>query len=390
MFCTPAAINNRRRERPLLQVTMKSPHRLLLGPLLITFLASSTTSSTPSENGDECSAKEVPISSISDHSEYPTCKSLINGTMVNGRMVRCAYRNQNDNEDHDEDHKGDHDEDHSGIHLASWRWAEYEFHMTVTITFIFGTLINVYFHKIPYLSIFPESVFLIILGIILGAIMYATGINEEEETFFKLTPGLFFNCLLPPIILDAAFTLYSRDFLSNFFCIIVYAVLGTILNIFIVGGSLYGLASAGALAKFLPLTTLKEFQKGETHNWGATATTNDTVCTVETDLEPVQVINAFTLFSLTLPNTQALLFASLISAVDPVAVLAIFEEIQVNASLYFLVFGESLFNDGVSVVIYNSMLALVEMDEIDTKQYLYAFLSFFFVVFGGFFIGKQS
>jgi NhaP-type Na+/H+ or K+/H+ antiporter len=42
--------------------------------------------------------------------------------------------------------------------------------------------------------------------------------------------------------------------------------------------------------------------------------------------------------------TDCLVFAALISAVDPVAVLAIFQEVGVNEDLYYLLFGESLFN----------------------------------------------
>jgi NhaP-type Na+/H+ or K+/H+ antiporter len=45
-----------------------------------------------------------------------------------------------------------------------------------------------------------------------------------------------------------------------------------------------------------------------------------------------------------LTMTECLVFASLISAVDPVAVLAIFQEVGVNEDLYYLLFGESLFN----------------------------------------------
>ena len=84
---------------------------------------------------------------------------------------------------------------------------------------------------------------------------------------------------------------------------------------------------------------------------------------------------------------ETFLFSSLISAVDPVAVLAIFEEIHVNIGLYFLVFGESLFNDGVTVVLYNTMIALVDMAEVGATEILMAFLSFFCVVLGGATIG---
>ncbi len=45
-----------------------------------------------------------------------------------------------------------------------------------------------------------------------------------------------------------------------------------------------------------------------------------------------------------LEMVEIMTFASLISAVDPVAVLAIFQEVGVNQDLYFILFGESLLN----------------------------------------------
>ncbi len=43
-------------------------------------------------------------------------------------------------------------------------------------------------------------------------------------------------------------------------------------------------------------------------------------------------------------------FGSLISAVDPVATLAIFHALDVDPTLNMLVFGESVLNDAVSIV----------------------------------------
>ena len=49
-------------------------------------------------------------------------------------------------------------------------------------------------------------------------------------------------------------------------------------------------------------------------------------------------------------------FGSLISATDPVSVLAIFKEMDANPNLYAIVFGESIFNDAISIVMYETVI----------------------------------
>ncbi|XP_055892057.1 sodium/hydrogen exchanger 2-like isoform X3 [Biomphalaria glabrata] len=86
---------------------------------------------------------------------------------------------------------------------------------------------------------------------------------------------------------------------------------------------------------------------------------------------------------------HSFVFAALISAVDPVAVLAIFEEIQVNEILYIIVFGESLLNDGVTVVIYRMMEGFTEIGEsnLEVVDFFAGILQFFVVCLGGTLIG---
>ena len=82
---------------------------------------------------------------------------------------------------------------------------------------------------------------------------------------------------------------------------------------------------------------------------------------------------------------ETFLFSSLISAVDPVAVLAVFEEIQVDEVLYIVVFGESLLNDAVTVVLYNMFESYVEIEEenIGVAEIGKGFASFIVVAGGG-------
>ncbi|VBB27254.1 unnamed protein product [Acanthocheilonema viteae] len=81
------------------------------------------------------------------------------------------------------------------------------------------------------------------------------------------------------------------------------------------------------------------------------------------------------------------LFSTLISAVDPVAVLCVFEEIHVNQLLYICVFGESLLNDAVTIVLYQTFNAMVDARTLTGADYATAASSFFVVSFGGLLIG---
>ena len=74
----------------------------------------------------------------------------------------------------------------------------------------------------------------------------------QGSLFFRFTATLFFNVLLPPIILDSAYSLYDRDFLGNLGAIIQFAVVGTLINVFAIGFGIYGLYQWGVMGEFEP------------------------------------------------------------------------------------------------------------------------------------------
>jgi len=223
---------------------------------------------------------------------------------------------------------------------------------------ICAVLLKIVFHHLTWLArVLPESCVLIVIGVLSGTFIHYVILDDilhlddnDQHPFPKFSAELFFHILLPPIILDSALSLYDQAFFDNFISVIIFAVFGTLFNVFTIGFSIFGLSKAGALGTF---------------------TAN--ISGIEQEVE--------------LAATECLIFSSLISAVDPVAVLAIFEEIHVNIGLYFLVFGESLFNDGVTVVLYNTMIAIVDIPKIGGTEIVLALLSFLFVVFGGSIIG---
>ncbi|XP_037077775.1 Na(+)/H(+) exchanger beta-like [Pollicipes pollicipes] len=266
--------------------------------------------------------------------------------------------------------------DHThGIHVASWRWDEVRPYYAITMFIMIAGLAKLAFHHAHFLSSrVPESCLLILLGITMGLLTYHFRhlVHEEHFPDIELPSGakigacqtersaflpnfnsnLFFLVLLPPIILEAAYSLHDRTFADNLGTILLYAVVGTLFNMFTIGPLLYGLAKLGAMGSSM-------FPAYANY-----------------DIANISLV-------------QMLTFSSLIVAVDPVAVLAIFQEVGVNKDLYFLVFGESLLNDAVTVVLYNAMVAFAGQDgEVITyDQLLLAVAAFFCVSLGGLTIG---
>ncbi|XP_017094923.3 sodium/hydrogen exchanger 3 isoform X8 [Drosophila bipectinata] len=209
----------------------------------------------------------------------------------------------------------------------------------IGIWILSASIAKIGFHMTPKLHlIFPESCLLIVVGVVIGVVLYFC----TDVAVSPLTPNTFFFYMLPPIILDAGYFMPNRLFFDNLGTILLMAVVGTIFNIATIGGSLYACGLFGIY--------------GESETPG--------------------LMDVF-------------LFASLISAVDPVAVLAVFEEIHVNEILYIVVFGESLLNDAVTVVMYHMMESYNEigLDKIIAQDIASGVGSFFVVALGGTAIG---
>lgn len=91
----------------------------------------------------------------------------------------------------------------------------------------------------------PESALLIVLGLVLGGIVWAA----NHIASFTLTPTVFFFYLLPPIVLDAGYFMPNRLFFSNLGTILLYAVVGTVWNAATTGLSLYGVYLSGLMGE---------------------------------------------------------------------------------------------------------------------------------------------
>ncbi|ETN86845.1 hypothetical protein NECAME_16109 [Necator americanus] len=190
----------------------------------------------------------------------------------------------------------------STIHLfelvVTFRWEANETPYMIATWLLLAALAKILFHLFkPISNVLPDSSLLIAVGLLLGLILKESGAHIT----YSLDSHVFFLYLLPPIIFDAGYFMPNRALFENFDSVLLFAVVGTIWNCIAIGSSLLALSSYG-------------------------------------------------IFSMEFSTTEIFVFSALISAVDPVAVIAVFEEINVNEFIFVNVFGEALFNDGVTVV----------------------------------------
>lgn len=154
----------------------------------------------------------------------------------------------------------------------------------------------------------PESIVIVFLGALIGLTMNALSNRNisnwrKEEAF---SPTAFFLILLPPIIFESGYNLHKGNFFQNIGSILVFAIIGTTISAFIIGFGIYFLGLADVVYR---LSFLESFA-----------------------------------------------FGSLISAVDPVATVAIFHALNVDPILNMLVFGESILNDAIAIVLTTAAL----------------------------------
>ncbi len=169
---------------------------------------------------------------------------------------------------------------------------------------------------------FPYTVALVLVGAALSLVPNLLPFNISSDVILAI--------LVPPLLFEATLHIKWKSMRKDLFLILALAVGGTLIGTFIVG---------------------------EIITW-----------------------------VLDVPLLAALAFGALISATDPVAVIAFFRSLGVSKRLSLLVEGESLLNDGVAIVIFTLMSTLAIAGP-ETFSLSGAIIEFFRVSLGGLAVG---
>lgn len=182
----------------------------------------------------------------------------------------------------------------------------------------------------------PEAAGCILVGAV-GSLL----LDFVPQSYFAFDEKLFLRVMLPPIIFEASLNIDKRAFLKHVLPITLYAGAGTLLS------------------------------------------------SVVTALV-VHHATALSSSCATIPFVESLVFGALISSIDPVAVLSVLSNMGMATTedLYVLVFGESLLNDGVALVLFETLvLFLDENVTLDTAAVIDAAMHFVVVAVGSVSVG---
>ncbi|KAI9167439.1 putative Na(+)/H(+) antiporter C15A10.06 [Paramyrothecium foliicola] len=148
-----------------------------------------------------------------------------------------------------------------------------------------------------------ETVISILAGMTVGLVLLITS-GDSIRNIINFDYQIFFNMLLPPIILSSGYELHQANFFRNIGTILTFAFAGTFLSAVVIGLILW-------LFALLP-------------------------------------------GSLDLSFVDAISVGATLSATDPVTILAIFNSYKVDPKLYTIIFGESILNDAIAIVIFET------------------------------------
>lgn len=157
----------------------------------------------------------------------------------------------------------------------------------------------------------------------------------DRNFLFTFHPNFFYFFLLPAIILEAGFSMDRPNFIRNLAPILWFAVVGTVVAAVIIAGGLY---LVGMTAQCDRLLHFEFFD----HHFRSSLCAARYIGMQGSDEEI---------------KSYCWLFAVLLSAVDPVATLSVLggSRFLGDEKLFSLVFGESILNDAVAIVLYKTV-----------------------------------
>lgn len=175
----------------------------------------------------------------------------------------------------------------------------------------------------------PYTVGLVLIGLSMPWLVRIFNLTRILGTFDPAQSSeIILYLLVPPLVFEAAFHIRMEDLRRDFWLILLLAVPGVIVTMLMVGGIVH--FGTGMLIK------------------------------------------------------TAMVFGALIAATDPVAVVALFRRLGVPRRLQVLLEGESLFNDGTAIVMFNLVVDIALVGQFDLLNTVASFLT---VAGGGTLIG---